>query len=77
MYSLPKPLMLRDSHQQSRELLSFVLRQRGQQGILVFSHQTANGVQDRFPLCREAKRITAAIGFIGLALNQALRFQFI
>ena len=45
MYSLPKPLLVRDAYQQCRELLSFILGQRGQQRVLVFSHKVANGVQ--------------------------------
>jgi len=72
-----KSLLVGDSLQKGGELLLFVVAEGGEEGLLVFAGDAADGLERGASLGCEMEEIAAAIIGIIAALDQGARFEIV
>ena len=70
-------LLIGDPLQETSQRDLLVFRQRGQQGLLVFTRDLADGLQSRFPFLSQVQRVAAPVAFVRPSLQETLGFQFV
>lgn len=77
MHAWRQPLLVGNAHQQRRERFTLLLRECGEQLLLVLAADLANCVDGAMTCRREPKRVRPAILRIGSTLDQPAFLQFV